>query len=580
MTSPGLSLLREALLSSNLVSEVQWDNAVKVAHIRKMSLEKVFLEMGIFKADKIAEITEILYGIPKLPVDPRAIADDCLKMLPRDMAVRFRALPLYSGGESRLTVGMVDPTDVDSVDRLTYQLGKDLRVVWISEEDFQAGLRRYDGENGSANVRRILEDFRGQELGLADPDEAPPDESAELLRAMAEEAPVVRLANILMSQAIHQRASDIHLEPGRREARVRVRVDGTLRNLMSLPMNIYPALVSRLKLIAHLDITEHRLPQDGRYACTLEGRAVDMRIATAPALLGEKVVLRIIDAAAQLHRLSDLGYSAEQLVKIEQLVAQPYGMVLVTGPTGSGKSTTLYSALEMLNTLDRNIQTIEDPVERQLEGVCQVQAHSSIGLTFSRVLRSFLRQDPDVIMLGEIRDPETAEISVQAAMTGHLVLSSLHTNDALGTVTRLVDMGVPAYKVASALRGVLAQRLVRRLCSECSQRVTLEPDESRMVTGMVDVVTEAYRPVGCAACNNSGYRGRVVISEVLTVTPRLARFIAEGAHNEALGEVAKAQGFVTLREDAIHKVAAGVTSVQELLRVTMTLETMTLEQAT
>jgi len=267
-------------------------------------------------------------------------------------------------------------------------------------------------------------------------------------------------------------------------------------------------------------------------------------------------------------------------VKIEQLVAQPYGMVLVTGPTGSGKSTTLYSALEMLNTLDRNIQTIEDPVERQLEGVCQVQAHSSIGLTFSRVLRSFLRQDPDVIMLGEIRDPETAEISVQAAMTGHLVLSSLHTNDALGTVTRLVDMGVPAYKVASALRGVLAQRLVRRLCSECSQRVTLEPDESRMVTGMVDVVTEAYRPVGCAACNNSGYRGRVVISEVLTVTPRLARFIAEGAHNEALGEVAKAQGFVTLREDAIHKVAAGVTSVQELLRVTMTLETMTLEQAT
>ena len=572
MPSSGVALLKETLLSTHLVTEQQWNYAVKTAQLRGVSLEKVFLEMGVVEAEKISHMAEILYGVPKVSIDDYVVEPELLKLVPRETAERYHAIPLYASGANRLTVAMVDPLDVDAVDALSYIVQKDLRVVWISEDDFARAVKLYDGDPSAGSLRKILDDFQGDGQLAVPQDEGAREDSERLLRMMAEEAPVVRLSAVLFTQAVQWRASDIHLEPGKTEARARIRVDGLLQDLMTLPMAIYTALISRLKLTGNMDITERRLPQDGRCEFQVEGRTVDLRLASAPCLYGEKMVIRLSDSEAVLPKLSQLGYSPRNLERFEGLLSRPYGMILVTGPTGSGKATTLYGALSILNSPEKNIQTIEDPIERKVDRVNQLQVQSRIGLTFARALRAFLRQDPDVVMLGEIRDAETAEIAIQAALTGHLVLSTLHTNDAIGAITRLVDMGVPAYMVAAALRGVLAQRLVRKLCQVCREQAPIRDDEVKAILDQPAIISEVFRAAGCGACGGSGYSGRTVISEVMVMSPEIARAAVAGADSHALLAKAREGGYTTMRDDAMQKVAEGQTSMDEVLRMTMSLD--------
>jgi general secretion pathway protein E len=393
-----------------------------------------------------------------------------------------------------------------------------------------------------------------------------PGQSAQALRAMAEDAPVIALVNNLLAQAIEARASDVHIEPGERDFEVRLRIDGVLHTRMTLPMERYPAVASRLKLIAHLDIAERRLPQDGHIGLRVAGIDVDVRVSSIPAVHGESIVLRLLPKQRADLRLETVGMSHSHLALFRHWLAWPNGLVLVTGPTGSGKSTTLYAALSEINDGSRKIVTVEDPVEQRLPRVVQIQTHAEIGYTFAKALRAILRHDPDVIMVGEIRDRETAEIAIQSALTGHLVLATLHTNDALSAISRLTDMGVEPYLVAAALRGVMAQRLVRRLCSSCAVADTAEHVLPPQVALPADVEVRWQRPVGCAQCQGTGYRGRVGIHEMVTIQSGLQKLIAQGANAEPLRRFADELGRCSLQADGLAKAAAGLTTVEEVLR--------------
>jgi len=534
-------------------------------------LERLLLDLGFISEDDLISLLSEhlrvpLVGRKEFPSVPVVLPNVNLQFLRH---VKILPLEIQDG---TLTVAMADPSDLDGVHALEVATGLRIRAFLGREKEILAGLESYDDAGGAAAPEESDHslEYVGQD-----------EEDVNHLRDLASEAPVIRLVNLLINRAVEQRASDIHIEPFENELKVRYRIDGVLHDVEQPPRRQQAAIVSRVKIMAKLNIAERRLPQDGRIKLRTMGKEIDMRVSTLPTLYGESVVLRILDRSSIVLDLEQLGFPLDTLVQFEKLIVRPYGMLLVTGPTGSGKTTTLYGALEKINSPDKKIITIEDPVEYQLTGVNQIHVKPQIGLTFANGLRSIVRQDPDVIMVGEIRDPETAEIAVQAALTGHLVFSTLHTNDAAGAVSRLLEMGVEDYLLASSLLGVLAQRLVRKVCVRCRQAVpageallgagdltrsTVERFANATAPGSNGA--SIYRTGGCEECSGTGYRGRSGIYELLLVNESIRELILKHASADAIKAAAVADGMRTLRDDGWLKVREGTTTVAEVLRVT------------
>jgi type IV pilus assembly protein PilB len=474
-----------------------------------------------------------------------------IKLIPEQLARRHGVLPLGFEGE-RLVVAVSDPTNVITFDDVRTVTGRELRLV-IAEQSVirDAWVRLATLDRSTEN---LLEEA------------APEADELEVQDDLAEDAPIVRAINQIIAQAVQQRASDLHIEPQDHDVRVRFRLDGVLRDIMRIPKSLHAGVISRIKVMADLNIAERRIPQDGRMTVAVDGQPVDLRIATVPSVWGEEVILRVLDRSSSLLTLKDLGFLDDTLKTYEGAFRKPHGAILVVGPTGSGKSTTLYSTLSVVNDVSRKIITVEDPVEFRLNGISQIHVNPKAGLSFATALRSILRSDPDVVMVGEIRDPETARIAIEAAMTGHLVFSTLHTNDAPSAVTRLVEMGVEPFLVASAIECVLAQRLARKLCERCKVPYSPAP-ELLIENGIEDEDAVFYRAMGCNACSNTGYRGRVALVELMMVTEEIEKLTVERVSSEDVRRMALKQGMRSLRDDGILKVLAGVTSIEEVLRI-------------
>jgi type IV pilus assembly protein PilB len=489
-------------------------------------------------------------------VDPTAAS-----LVPEPVARRHHVIPIgYEG--SKLVIAMADPSNLFALDDIRTITGMDVHPVVATASDIDAAIRKYSRMDQS--VEQMASEAA---LALEDDDRLDAEMAAV---AAVEEGPIVKMVNLLITQAITDRASDIHIEPTEREVRVRYRVDGVLHEVMRSPKNIQAGLISRLKVMADINIAERRIPQDGRVGLTVGGKNIDLRLATLPTVFGEKIVIRILDKSSVLLKLEDLGLLESSFKHFQEAYTKPYGAILVTGPTGSGKSTTLYATLNIINGIDRNIITVEDPVEYRLPGVNQMQINPRAGLTFASALRSILRSDPDVILVGEVRDRETALIAIEAALTGHLVLSTLHTNDAPSSLARLVEMGVETYLVASAIDCVVAQRLTRKLCGRCRQSYPPEKvdlEQAGYPEYMWDEIKELFRPIGCSACAKTGYRGRIGLYEVMPITEEIERLTVERAPSDEVRRSARRDGMVTLREDGLEKARLGVTSIEEVLRV-------------
>jgi type IV pilus assembly protein PilB len=522
----------------------------------------ILIQKGYIQEETLLLFLSKQFGLPIIDLQRFELEENYLKLIPDNIARRYEIIPLGKEG-STLKLAISDPSNIFALDDLKFLTGCNIQLFLSSERDLKEAIDLYYGL--TSTLSEALEDIKGLEVDYIQPEE---EVDAVNLEMAAKEAPVVKLTNLLLLDAIKRGASDIHFEAYDRSFRVRYRIDGVLYEIMNPPVKLKNALISRIKIMSNLNIAERRLPQDGRVKLRFgEGREMDFRVSSLPTLFGEKVVMRLLDKSNLQGNLERLGFEPEVLSKYREAIRKPYGMILVTGPTGSGKSTTLYSTLGELNKTTENICTAEDPVELNIFGINQVQVHEDIGLTFSNVLRSFLRQDPDIIMVGEIRDKETAEISIKAALTGHLVLSTLHTNDAPSTVTRLLDMGIEPFLVASSLNLVVAQRLVRKLCPNCKKRVEVSPDLLKEYNIKLADHFLA-EPVGCPACNFSGFKGRVALYEILPFFDQLKELIFERTSATEIKSVARDHGMKTLRESGITKVLEGVTSLEEVIRVT------------
>ena len=557
--------LGEILMRANLITPEQLDQALALQKTAGGRIGSILVKLGYISEEEIASFLGRQYGVPSVDLGKVKVDPAVLKLIPAEVARKHLLIPLSRSG-SILTVAMADPSDIIAIDEVRFITGHNIQPMVAPDISIRNTLNRYYDTAGVA--RSLVRDFEQKDLGIAEPAQGGID-LAELYRA-TEEAPVVKLVNLILTDAINKGASDIHLEPYEKTFRIRFRLDGILYEVMSPPLTLHAAVTSRIKIMARLDIAERRMPQDGRIKVKMRERELDLRISTVPTLFGEKVVMRLLDRASLELDMSKLGFEPEALAMFEKAIVAPYGMILVTGPTGSGKTTTLYSALSRLNSIGTNIMTAEDPIEYNLTGINQAQAKSDIGLTFAALLRSFLRQDPDIIMVGEIRDFETAEIAIKAALTGHLVLSTVHTNDAISTVGRLISMGAPAYLVAASLNLLLAQRLVRRLCAECRAEVSVpvstltdigfSPQEAEAVT--------CYRGKGCNACRDTGYRGRIGLYEVVLLNEQMREAILIGASVSEFRMLQAKYGMRSLGESGLQKIREGVTTVEEVVRVT------------
>ena len=539
-------ILGRLLVEAGKLDAAGLERALRLRENSGERLSAILINLGLTPEREVAAALARLLDLPltaTLPDDPPVSGIN-----PRFLK-QARILPLHQD-DAALTVAMADPLDRFAVQALELATGRAVQVQVGVASEIDAAVDRLLG-GGKSQLGRLVD-----QAGDGSDEAA---EDIERLKDLAGEAPVIRLVNLLITRAVEQRASDIHLEPFENTLHVRYRIDGALRPVEAPPPKLRAAVVSRLKIMARLNIAERRLPQDGRIKLAVQGREIDLRVSTVPTLYGESVVLRILDRGSVALDFDRLGLAADTLGRWREAFSRPNGIVLVTGPTGSGKTTTLYASLLELNTRDRKILTVEDPVEYRLEGINQIQVKPQIGLNFANILRSFLRQDPDVMMVGEIRDLETAETAVQAALTGHLVLSTLHTNGAAATITRLLDMGVAPYLISATINGIAAQRLVRTLCPDCRAPA---PELAAVAGGR-----PVYKPVGCAACQDTGYRGRTMIVEMLTVDEPIRRLILHGADAAALHAAAIAAGMVSLHDDGLRKVQAGLTSLDEVLRV-------------
>ncbi len=543
------------LLEEGLITRDQLDHAVEVQGRSGTPLGRVLVDEGLVPEAELVKALARQIGIEYVDLADTSIDPSAAALVPDYLADRYTVIPI-GFDEDRLVVAMADPANVLAIDDLRAITGMDILPKVATRSDVEDAIKRLASFDDSVTDLAELAAERDAEAS-----------ELENIEAAVEEAPVVKLMNTLITRGVNERASDIHVEPGERELRIRFRIDGVLHEVMNTPGSIAKAMVSRLKIMADLNIAERRVPQDGRVSLKVAGRPVDLRVATLPSMHGEKVVIRILDKTDGIASLAELGYIDPGRARYEQSFHKPYGALLVTGPTGSGKTTTLYSTLAELNTPRVNIITVEDPVEYQLGGVTQVQVNRKAGLLFSTALKSILRSDPDIVLVGEIRDAETAKIAIEAALTGHLVLSTLHTNDAASSIGRLIDMGVEPYLVSSALDCVVGQRLARRLCDRC--RIAIEPDPAVFAEmGWEDEPPEQlYRGEGCKACAMTGYRGRVAISEVMAVTEEIQRLAVERRPSDEIRQMAISQGMVPLRADGLAKVRSGLTSLEEVLRV-------------
>ncbi|MDR7537070.1 MAG: type II secretion system ATPase GspE [Armatimonadota bacterium] len=551
--------LGELLVEAGLITPVQLEQALQIQHRTGERLGRVLVAQGMATQEAIARAMASQLGLEYVNLKATAIPEDVLTLLPEELIRLYQVVPLRLQGDA-LVVGMVDPLDVLALDDIRRRVNRDVVAAVVTQEGFDYAVNQYPALGTS--IDQVIQEIRPADVGEEEP-------GLDRLREIVDDAPIVRLVNLMLVQAVRQGASDIHVEPQENHLRIRYRIDGTLYNVMTAPKHVQAATVSRIKIMAAMNIAERRTPQDGRIELRVDNREIDLRVSTIPTVFGEKVVMRILDKRAALVGVEKLGLLTEDLPRFEGLITKPYGIILVTGPTGSGKTTTLYAALNRLNKPEVNIITIEDPVEYQLGGINQVQINPKAGLTFASGLRSFLRQDPDIIMVGEIRDEETARIAIHAALTGHLVLSTLHTNDAPGAVVRLVDMGIEPFLAASSVIGVVAQRLVRVLCEQCRAPYTPAPEVVARY-GLAAPGAPApmiYAARGCEVCNHIGYRGRVGLFEIMTMDDDLRALVVKQAPSDAIKRQAVANGMRTLQQDGVAKVLAGVTSLEEMLRV-------------
>ena len=566
--------LGDLLVKEKIISPEQLEQAVKIQKDSNTRLGAALVKLGFLSDEDVTNFLSRQYGVPAINLSYFEIDPSVVKLIPYETAKRYQILPLSRVGAS-LTIAMVDPTNVFAMDDIKFMTGFNIEPVVASESSILEGIDKAYGTTKEEDLEQVMQSMTDmdeadvelqadqEELGLAD------------LEKAADEAPIVKLVNLILTDAVKRGASDIHIEPYEKELRVRFRIDGVLQSIMTPPLKLKDAITSRMKIMAKLDISEKRLPQDGRIMLKMNigGRKkqLDFRVSTLPTLWGEKIVLRLLDKENLRLDMTKLGFEPESLVKFEKAILKPYGMVLVTGPTGSGKTNTLYSSISTLNKPDTNIMTAEDPVEFQLAGVNQVQMKEQIGLNFAASLRAFLRQDPNIILVGEIRDFETAEIAIKAALTGHLVLSTLHTNGAPETITSLMNMGIEPFLVATSVHLICAQRLVRRICKECAAPVEV-PRHTLLEEGYtpqeVDTV-KIMKGKGCAVCNSTGYKGRCGLYEVMEVDDEIRELVLVGASAVELKKKAIERGMITLRRSGLIKVAAGMTTLEEVARETI-----------
>jgi len=544
----------DVMVEMGYATKDQIEQAVQTGRAAGKRVGEALMEQGILNADQLGRALADRHGLDHVDLTIFKPDLSAVNLVNIQAAKRFKAVPIGFRDDGALMVAVADPTNVLNLDDLKIMTGREIRPVVASPEDIEAligHMNRLDEAVSEAVEEDETEDVLATEV-----------------RESAEEAPVIKLVYSILAEAVNTHASDVHFEPGGKDMRVRFRVDGVLSAIATIPRKMIPGVVSRIKVMSDLDIAERRVPQDGRVTLKVEGRPVDIRVVTMPSVNGEGVVMRLLDKSVALIGIERLGMREEARERFERGFSQAYGAVLVTGPTGSGKTTTLYSAVNALNSVDRNIITIEDPVEYQIQGVNQLQVSAKAGLTFPVALRSMLRADPDVIMVGEIRDGETARIAVESALTGHLVLSTLHTNDAPSSITRLTEMGIEPFLTASAIDCVVAQRLARMLCKHCKRETVLSAEELNAAGFQTGFELEAYEPVGCSRCTGSGYKSRVGLYEVMTISDEIRRLAIAMSSAEEIRAVATQQGMHSLRDDGLAKVAAGVTSLGEVSRVT------------
>ncbi|MGE5788688.1 MAG: type IV-A pilus assembly ATPase PilB [Myxococcales bacterium] len=562
------SRLGELLVREKLISLQQLRQAQEEQRRSGQNLGYTLSKLGYIADDDITNFLSSQYRLPAIDLESYDVDPEVIRLVSREVCEKHKILPVSRSGSS-LIVAMADPTNLHAIDDIKFLTSYTVEPVVASETAIQHALERY--YSVGPNYDEVMAEFNIADEDIDFAGESEEINALELERASAD-APVVRLVNVLLLNAIRKGASDIHVEPYERKVRVRYRVDGVLHEEMTPPLKLKNALVSRLKIMSQLDIAERRLPQDGRIKLKLgRGREMDFRVSVLPTMWGEKVVLRLLDKSNLQLDMTKLGFDTEPLKDFKWAISQPWGMVLVTGPTGSGKTTTLYSALSELNQPEVNIGTAEDPVEYNLPGINQVQMHDEIGLNFAMALRSFLRQDPDIIMVGEIRDFETAEIAVKAALTGHLVLSTLHTNDAPATISRLLNMGVEPFLITASVNLVLAQRLARKVCTDCKAPIEFEKDALLDMGMSAEQVATAkiMKGVGCATCSGTGYKGRIALYEVMRFTDELKEMVLGGSSGAELKAAAIKNGMSTLRMSGIKKILEGVTTPEEVMRVTM-----------
>ena len=554
----------EALVAQGIITPEQLDRILLDQRTSGGLIGEMLVEQGIVDGSRMLQHLADQLGVPFCQLRHGLVDFALLALVGAEEAERLEAIPMFKVHDT-LTVAMAEPQSLPRIDRLRQLTGCKIRPVLATRANILEYVRKY--ASGNTDVHSFLASLSESEVQVVEKESVDDGPATELDR-MVEGSPIINLVNVALLTAIKDGASDIHIEPDKQGTRVRYRIDGTLRDLMKPPTGLHAAVVSRVKVIGRMDIAEKRLPQEGRVRIVAEGRDIDLRVSSMPTLLGEKIVVRVLDKANLKIRLEDLGFRRETLQGFERMLNQPYGLVLVTGPTGSGKTTTLYSALDLIRGPEVNVMTVEDPVEYQLDMVNQIQVHEAIGMTFARALRSILRQDPDIIMVGEIRDEETARVAVQAALTGHLVLATLHTNDAPGAVARLLDMGIEPYLLSSAINGVVAQRLTRTVCPNCAAKYIPSMNVLRDA-GLADKPGRPFRKgAGCKECHNSGFRGRAGIYSVMEVTTELKKLIHRAAPTHELHAVLRKSGVLTLREEGVLLALDGKTCLEEVLAAT------------
>jgi type IV pilus assembly protein PilB len=559
--------LGEVLLAQGLVTQEQLAAALREHRSSHQRLGLVLVRQGVIDELGLTKVLARQFRMPAVDLSRFEVDPRMLKLIPADLALKRMVLPLKREGRT-LTVAVADPADQGLLEDLKFITRYDLFPVLAGEQTLRALIERHY-ESSDEQLQSILKEMEG--IGddvevIAEAD----DDAAAIQQALVDDAPVVKLINGLLTDAVKRGASDIHIEPFEHEIRIRYRIDGVLQEVMKPPLKMKAALSSRIKILSQLNIAERRVPQDGRLKLKMGTRVIDFRVSTLPVLFGEKIVLRILDKGNLTLDLTKFGFEPKAEADLLRAILNPYGMVLVTGPTGSGKTTTLYSALQRINTVETNIMTAEDPVEYNLPGINQAPMRAEIGLTFAAALRAFLRQDPNIIMIGEIRDLETGGIAIKAALTGHLVLSTLHTNDAPSTVIRMIDMGIEAFNVASAVNLVVAQRLVRRICAGCKAQVSYSDVELKSLTADIEPLRRItfFRGTGCEQCGSTGYRGRAGLYEVMAMSPALRRMVLTGASTVELRDQAVSEGMLTLRMDGMKKLERGITTLEEVVKET------------